>query len=295
MRTRSRNPKYNLQQEFDRDIRPHILQFGASSGDVEKCRELHFSLRTNDENILIKHYNRPNMSPLRSNLCENERNAVFSIVLMAEVQRDSRYLDEKIGDQQFTYSISGRLSSHAESCLNTFQEWQVNTGINIEVDQKRDNAIRFIKNIHRRLNYMFRNSSMPLGSRRQLGDMSRKQELVDMFKAMETHYGLNVPSGLIQHIFSLLLEVDQHPSGTLKYPNPVNDRPELIRACHLEIVLAVSKHMYPELKFTRPKVGNATEACFGWRPKSSNSKRMYGDLAAYVLREIRKDFEDVRK
>ena len=80
-----------------------------------------------------------------------------------------------------------------------------------------------------------------------------------------------------------LLEVDQDPSAPFNYPSPLNNPLSRLKSCHLEIVLATCKRLYPKKKFTRPKVCEAVESCYGWRPKSSNSERSYGELAAYLI------------
>jgi hypothetical protein len=282
MQNGPRDPMYRLRQQFDRDIKPHLLQSCASTADVDKCRELYFSLRTTDKEVLEKHYNCTTPLNVRTGLSENVRNVVWAIVLKAEVERDPRHLNEKIGDRQFTYPISGRSSHYIQTCLESLRDWGLNNGVRDVMDEVYVSAIGFIKSIHRRLNFMFKNSSTPLGARRQLGDESRKQQLFDMFNGMNIHHGLNIDLTLAEKMFPVLLEVTSNPSSPFKYPNPVIDRPSMVKSCHLEIVLAVCKRLYPEKKFTRPKVCDAIDACYGWRPKYSNSKRTYGDLATYI-------------
>lgn len=281
-----RDPMYRLRQEFDRDITPHLYQFLASTADVVKCRELYFSLRTTDKEVLEKHYNCTSPLAVTTNLSEKVRSALWAIVLMAEIERDPRHLDEKIGDLQFTYPISGRISNHIQTSLESLRGWWLSNDESGVMDDVCPPAIGFIKSIHQRLNFMFKNSSLSLGAQRQRANEDRKQQLNDMFIAMNKHYGLKVDLALVERMFPLLLEVDRHPSSGLKYPNPVNDRASMLKSCHLEIVLAVCKRLYPEKKFTRPKVCKAFEAYYGFYPKYSNSKRLYGKLATYLVERM---------
>ena len=283
-RNQSKDPQYHLRQQFDRDIKPHLLQSNASTADVDKCRDLFFSLRTTDKKVLEKHYNCTNPLVVRLNVSENVRSAVWGIVLMAEIERDPRQLGEKIGDAQFTYPISGRTSNHIQHCLESLRAWSHNNDVTDGLEETLDSAIGFIKSIHRRLNFMFRNNrDTELGTRRQLGNESRKQQLIDMFAAVSAQHDLHIDSALVDEMFLLLLEIGDHPSSPFKYPNPVNDRPSMLKSCHLEIVLAVYKRLYPEKKFTRPKICDAIDASYGWRPEHSNSKRNYWDLAVYIV------------
>lgn len=283
-RNQSKDPQYHLRQQFDRDIKPHLLQFNASTADVDKCRDLFYSLRTTDKKVLEKHYNCTNPLVVRPNLSENVRSAVWGIVLMAEIERDPRQLGEKIGDLQFTYPISGRTSNHIQHCLESLRAWSHNNNVAGGLDETMDSATGFIKSIHQRLNFMFRNNrDTELGTRRQLGNESRKQQLIDMFASVSTQHDLHIDSALVDEMFLLLLEIGDHPSPPYNYPNPVNDRPSLLKSCHLEIVLAVCKRLYPEKKLTRPKICDAIDASYGWRPEHSNSKRNYGDLAVYIV------------
>ena len=282
---REKDPKYHLRREFDSEIKPHLLQFGANEHVVQRCNELHYALRTTDVKVQEKHYNRSNLPPIQSNLSESVRNVVWAIVLLTEVQRDPRTIDEKIGDQGFTYPLSGRNSKHLQICLQALRDWKGSIGIHEDCQKMQGNTIRFIKKIHQRMNYMFKNSSVRPGARRKHGNEVREKQLHSMFHAMNVHHGLSIGTGLVEELFTLLIEVEQHPSSPFNYPNPSTNRASLLKSCHLEIVLAVCKRLYPKKKFTRPKVCKAVESCYGWSPKSSNSRRLYGDLAAYLVRE----------
>lgn len=282
---REKDPKYHLRREFDREIKPHLLQFAANEHVVQRCNELHYALRTTDVKVQEKHYNRSNLPPIQSNLSESVRNVVWAIVLLTEVQRDPRNIDEKIGDQGFTYPLSGRNSKHLQTCLQALRDWKNSNGMDGDCEKNQGNTIRFIKNIHQRLNYMFKNSSVRPGARRKHGNEVREEQLHSMFHAMNVHHGLSIDTGLVEELFTLLVEVERHPSSPFNYPNPSINRASLLKSCHLEIVLAVCKRLYPKKKFTRPKVCKAVESCYGWSPKSSNSRRLYGDLAAYLVRK----------
>lgn len=288
---REKDPKYHLRREFEREIKPHLLQFGANEHVIQNCDELHYALRTTDVKVQEKHYNRSNLPPIQSNLSDSIRNVVWTIVLLTEVHRDPRNVEEKIGDRGFTYPLSGRNSKHLQTCLQALQDWKGSNGMHEDCQKNRGNTIRFIKNIHQRLNYMFKNTSERPGARRKHGNEVREEQLHSMFHAMNVHHGLNIGTGLVEELFTLLIEVERHPSSPFNYPNPSINRASLLKSCHLEIVLAVCKRLYPKKNFTRPKVCKAVESCYGWSPKSSNSRRLYGDLAAYLVRKALGDME----
>ena len=73
---RQKDPKYHLRQEFEREIKPHLLQFGANEHVVKSCNELNIALRTTDVKVQEKHYNRTNLPPIQSNLSESVRNVL---------------------------------------------------------------------------------------------------------------------------------------------------------------------------------------------------------------------------
>ena len=283
---REKDPKYHLRREFDSEIKPHLLQFGANEHVVQRCNELHYALRTTDVKVQEKHYNRSNLPPIQSNLSESVRNVVWAIVLLTEVQRDPRTIDEKIGDQGFTYPLSGRNSKHLQICLQALRDWKGSNGMDGDCEKNQPLTIRFIKRIHQRMNYMFKNSSVRPGARRKHGNEVREEQLHSMFHAMNVHHGLSIDTGLVDELFTHLLEVDLDPSAPFTYPSPLNNPLSRLKSCHLEIVLAICKRLHPKKKFTRPKVCEAVESCYGWRPKSSNSERSYGDLAAYLVRKV---------
>jgi len=285
-------PVEHRQRQFDQHIRPHLYNIRSAPGDdtmMVAFKELYDVLIGQSEVLERNRLRQTNAA--RTNHDKGLTSRVMAAVLVHELERDTRPLQQKLlDDQPHKYSVAKNTQSHdlqqiLQKVKTGWSEWSIHAFETI-----RKYALTLLKHLNRMYSVQQMQTQDAVKvtvGRRKHGVDERNSQLEHMFAVVCRTYAplaSGIPSTTMNTIHSILNDTD-NPS-VQRYPM-MDKAPNYLIKCQLEIVLHVLQRVYPDAKMKRTKVHRALrEGSNLHLPPSPCSSRTYKNVAEFVASRL---------